>query len=73
VIDVGAIGWAHIGNGAPVLAKCLERDFFPKSEVSGGSLAEGVALLRTVNTAEAGAFGVLIVEHLRSCRRRGRR
>ena len=67
VIDVGAIGQQHIGEGASslVAAVRLERHFLPEDEVRGsllGSLGEGLALLRAVGAAEADAFRMVIMQ-----------
>ncbi len=67
VIDVSAIGQDDIPNGALVLivAVRLERDFFPIDRFRGRllrSLAVCLALLRTVDAAEANAFCMGIVQ-----------
>ena len=67
MIDVGAIGQDHVSEGALllILAECLERDFLPIDQFRGGllrSLAVGLALLGTVDPAEADPFRVLVVE-----------
>ena len=67
MIDAGPIGQRHIGKGAPalVVAVGLDRDLFPKGEVSGGVLgflAEGLLLLRAVDPTEAEAFIMVPVQ-----------
>jgi hypothetical protein len=62
-----AIGQGHLPDGAPVLvvAVGLDGDLLPEGEGRGRllrSLAEGLFLLRTVDTAEADTFGVLVVQ-----------
>jgi len=67
VNGVPHIGQDHVSKGACVLvvAVGLDGHVLPKGEVRGGVLgvvAVGLALLRTVNTAEADTFSAVVVQ-----------
>ena len=68
MIDVDAIGQHHIGKGAlvPVVAMCLDGDFFAEDQLRGsvlGVVAVGLTFLGAVDPAEADAFSMVAVQN----------
>jgi hypothetical protein len=67
MVHIGSIRQNYIGNRAPVLVEAvsLECDLLPKGEGRSGVLrvlAVGLALLGTVEAAEADAFRMVVVK-----------
>jgi hypothetical protein len=67
MVHIGSIRQNHIGNRSPVLVEAVgvDGDFFAESESRGGVLGTvsvGLALLGTVEAAEADAFRMVVVK-----------
>ena len=67
LIDVCPIRQEHITKGAlvPVVAMCLDGDFFAEDQLRGsvlGVVAIGLAFLGAVDPAEADAFSMVAVQ-----------
>ena len=71
VIDVGPIGQTHIGKNAsrPIAAVRLEENFFPQHHLGRrllGLMAVRLTFLRAVDATQTDAFGVLLVQDVKS-------
>ena len=71
VVDVSPIGQTYIGKDVPrpIAAVRLEEDSFPKHHFDRrllGLMAVLLTLLRAVNATQADAFGVLLVQDVKS-------